>query len=434
MLRRAVSMLAVLLLAACATAPSPHEAVAPVSVGIVAINDFHGQLEPPRATVAAPDGKGGTVAVPAGGAAWLGAAVKRVRADYRHSIVVAAGDLIGASPLASSLFLDEPAVGVMDRIGLALAAVGNHEFDRGRDELLRIQNGGCAKYTARQPCALEPYRGAAFRYLAASTTNARGRTLFPATALRSFGEGRRRVRVGFIGLTTRATPRLVTPSGITGLSFGDEAEAINREVPRLKARGADAVVVLIHEGGRTADPQDPGGCNALSGDILPIVARLDPRIDAVVSGHTHWAYVCELPRGNGAAPLLLTSAGHYGRLVTDLRLDIDPRSHRVVARRGFNVVVQSPGISNARGAVAELGAVPPVRSRSGHRRLCRALRRGREGSGRAPGGQPRRSGGARGGGSRAVRSATSSPTPSSPPAPGQGPRSPSPTPSASAPR
>ena len=326
-------------ISACASTPGVPTANSPVTVGIVAINDFHGTLEPPKQAVAVPDGKGGTVAVPVGGAAWLASAIDSVRANYRNHLTVSAGDLIGASQIASSLYLDEPAIGVANRIGLDFNAVGNHEFDAGQAELLRKQRGGCTQFTARQPCRLEKFGGARFRFLAASTRGGNGATLFPATGIRSFGTGRGKVSVGLIGLTLRDTPNLVSPSGVKGLTFADEAGTINALVPRLKAQGADAVVVLIHQGGRTIDHADPSGCAGLSGAILPILDRIDARVDVVISGHTHEAYACEYAVKDAGRPLLLTSAGAAGGLITDIALDIDPRSHRVVARRAHNVVV-----------------------------------------------------------------------------------------------
>lgn len=355
-LTRLTLMLAVALpLGACATAR--HE-VAPVTVGIAAINDFHGSLEPPRQSVPVPDGAGQMVAVPAGGAAWLASALDSVRARYPHHLTVSAGDLIGASQIASSLYLDEPAIGVANRIGLDFNAVGNHEFDSGRAELLRKQDGGCAQHTARQPCQLERFSGARFRFLAASTHTGDGGTLFPGTALRTFGKGARKVAVGLIGLTLKDTPNLVSPDGIRGLRFADEAETVNAAVPRLKAQGADAIVVLIHQGGRTTEGTDPGGCEALTGDIRPILDRLDPRVDVVISGHTHAAYVCDYGAINPARPFLLTSAGLYGELVTDVTLRIDPAAHRVADKRARNVVVQSQPYVSARGPVGNSEAVP----------------------------------------------------------------------------
>ena len=343
-------------LAACATIP--RQAAVPVEVGIIAINDFHGALEPPRQAVGVPDGQGGTVLVPAGGAAWLASAVDGIRAKYPHSLTVAAGDLIGASPLISSLYLDEPAIGALNRIGLDLAAGGNHEFDRGRDEILRIQNGGCARHTKRQPCAVEPYAGAKFGYLAASTLTESGQPLFPATALRSYGEGRRKVTVGLIGLTLKGTAQIVSPDGIAGLTFADEAETINALVPGLKAQGADAVVVLIHQGGVQAEPSGPNDCVGFSGEIRPILDRLDERVDLVVSGHTHRAYVCDYATLNPAKPFLLTSAGDKGRLVTDIRLAIDPIANRVVAKSAANLIVQSQPFRGGTGEIANSELFP----------------------------------------------------------------------------
>lgn len=365
MIQRILSTLsATLLLSACAAPMASRQAAGPVTVGIVAINDFHGALEPPKQSVFMPDGKGDYVAVPAGGAAWLASAIDSVRARYRHSATVSAGDMISASQIASSIYLDEPTIGVMNRIGVDFNAVGNHEFDRGRDELLRMQNGGCAQYTARKPCQLEAFKGASFRYLAASTTKEDGTTLFPATGLKSFGKGKRKVTVGFIGLTLQGTPELVSPEGIKGLTFGDEAQAINAALPGLKAAGADAVVVLIHQGGRTAEAPDPFACNELQGSITGIIDRLDPGVDVVVSGHTHWAYVCDYAAINPARPVLLTSAGVYGELVTDITLEIDPATRRVVGKRARNVVVQSQPYVASRGPVSNNAIVPTFAPRA----------------------------------------------------------------------
>lgn len=353
-------------LAACAGQGTVRSAApaAPVTVGIVALNDFHGALEAPKTAVLVADPQGGTRPVPAGGAAFLASAVDSLRAQYAHHVTVAAGDLTGASQIASSLFLDEPAIGVLNRIGLDFNAVGNHEFDQGTDELLRKQNGGCAQHTARKPCQIEPFAGAKFRYLAASTFKADGSTLFPATALRSFGKGRRAVRVGFIGLTLKGTPDLVSPEGIRGLTFGDEATAINAAVPRLRQAGADAVVVMIHQGGYTSGTPDPGGCENLTGAILPILGQLGPGVDVVVSGHTHWSYVCDYGKIDPARPILLTSAGVSGQLVTDIALDIDPGAGKVVARRARNVIVQSDPYVSPRGPVTEATDRPRFAARA----------------------------------------------------------------------
>ncbi|OYW47285.1 MAG: bifunctional metallophosphatase/5'-nucleotidase [Sphingomonadales bacterium 32-68-7] len=349
-----------LALGACATIPSaplvPIDS-SPVEVGIAAINDFHGALEPPRASVTVPDGAGGTITVPAGGAAWLASAVEQIRAQYPHDLTVGAGDLTGASQLASSIYLDEPTVGVLNRIGLDMTAVGNHEFDRGTKELSRLQYGGCEKNTQREPCALERFAGANYRYLAANVRGENGQTLFPGSVLRSFGEGARAVTVGLVGLTLEDTKNLVSPHGTDGFTFEDEASTINAEVAQLKSQGADAVVVLIHQGIRT-DPQLPESCESTSGDLAPILAQLDPRVDVVISGHTHWAYVCEWPSKDPAKRFLLTSAGVFGKLVTDIRLAIDPASGAVVSRAARQVVVQSEPYQGSQGLVGLTDTLP----------------------------------------------------------------------------
>ncbi len=176
-----------------------------------------------------------------------------VRAEYENSATVAAGDLISASQIASSIYLDEPAIGVLNRIGLEFSAVGNHEFDSGTEELLRKQAGGCAKYTSREPCQVEQFTGAAFQYLAASTRRADGSTIFPAFGLKHFGRGAYEVTVGFIGLTLKDTPSLVSPDGVAGLSFRRRGRHDQRcGAASSSTEGADAIVVLIHRGGKTA--------------------------------------------------------------------------------------------------------------------------------------------------------------------------------------
>jgi 5'-nucleotidase len=208
-------------------------------VQILAINDFHGNLEPPGLTYVGEKG-----VVPTGGVAYLATALREVRT--KRSVTVAAGDLIGASPIDSALFLDEPTVTALSDAGLELASVGNHEFDRGSAELKRMQDGGCEKHVAtREPCKLEPFAGASFHYLAANVVAADGRTLFPGSAIKDVGG----VRVGFIGMTLKETGTLVSPAGVAGLRFADEAATANALVPYLKEQGAKAIVLLIHQGG-----------------------------------------------------------------------------------------------------------------------------------------------------------------------------------------
>ena len=339
------------LLAACATTPQqtaqPSPPARSVEVQILAINDFHGNLEPPKLTVPAPDG-----AVPAGGAAYLATALKQRRTA--NSVTVAAGDLIGASPITSALFLDEPTIKALSLAGLQLAAVGNHEFDKGAGELKRMQQGGCAKFSKREPCAVEPFAGAGFQYLAANVIDSGGQSLFPGTAIKNVGG----VRIGFIGMTLKETATLVTPSGVAGLTFADEAATANSLVPGLKAAGANTIVLLIHQGASDTGRYDDPACPGLSGDILPVMAKLDPAIQLVVSGHTHNAYICRVEMPGGGSRLL-TSAGRYGTLITDIRLTFDRPGGSLTSDKGEFVIVQGEAINSAR-LTAQLMPSHPV--------------------------------------------------------------------------
>lgn len=347
--------------AACAapTPPPPVTPIAPptiasVEVQILAFNDFHGNLEPPMQTVASKDSTGALVRVPAGGAAYMAGALKQLRQGRPYSITVSAGDLTGGSPFTSSLFLDEPSILAMNQLGLELNAVGNHEFDRGAEELVRLQRGGCAKFTSREPCAVDrPFPGAKFQYLAANVATRDGSTLFPGTAIKRFGP----ITIGFIGMTLKETATLVTPSGVAGLTFADEAATANALVPQLKSQGADTIVALIHQGAFTKGDWNDPTCPGLSGDVLPILDKLDPSIELVVSGHTHWAYHCELPMANGRTRLL-TSAGRYSTMLTDIRLDFDPRSKVLMSKRAALTVVQGEPFQNSRGAAPLSNAFP----------------------------------------------------------------------------
>ena len=324
----------------------------PIEVQILAFNDFHGNIESPKLTVPLPDSKGRDVQVPAGGVAYLAGALEKLRQGHRYTTTVSAGDLIGASPLASAYFLDEPTIHAMNALHLELNAVGNHEFDRGSSELLRMQRGGCAQYSRRKPCALEPFDGARFRFLAANVLQQDGTTLFPATAIRRFGP----IKIGFIGMTLKETGTLVTPSGVAGLHFADEAATANALVPKLRAQGANTIVLLIHQGGYLT-PYYDRSCKGLNGAILPILDKLDPAIGLVVSGHTHNAYICDIAEKGGGSRLL-TSAGKYGTLLTDIRLHFSRRSHKLVGRTAAFHIVQGEAFATASGTLPLTKAAP----------------------------------------------------------------------------
>jgi 5'-nucleotidase len=311
-------------------ASSADAQTAPVDVRILAINDFHGNLRPPPGgiRIADPDDKAKKVAVAAGGAEHMATLVRELRAGARNSIFVAAGDLIGASPFLSAMFHDEPSIEALSMMGLEVASVGNHEFDEGKDELLRMQNGGCHPIDKCQ--GPHPFPGAKFHYLAASTFDRNtGKTIFPAYEIREF-DG---IPVAFIGLTLKGTPDIVSPAGVAGLEFRDEADTVNALVPELRARGVEAIAVLIHEGGFPTG--DYNECPGISGPIVDIVKKFDSAVDVVISGHTHQAYVCEI---DGR---LVTSGDKYGTIVTAIDLKLDPATHDVISARADNVIVRA---------------------------------------------------------------------------------------------
>ncbi|MGY2909243.1 5'-nucleotidase [Bradyrhizobium sp. URHC0002] len=302
----------------------------PVDLRILAINDFHGYLRPPPGgiTITDPEDKTKKITVAAGGAEHMATLVGQLREGRKNTIFVAAGDLIGASPFLSAMFHDEPTVEALSMMGLNISSVGNHEFDEGKDELLRMQNGGC--HPVDQCQGPHPFAGAKFRYLAASTfVKDTRKTVFPAYEIREF-DG---IPVAFIGLTLKGTPGLVSPVGIADLEFRDEARTVNALVPELKARGVEAIVVLIHEGGLPTG--DYNECPGVSGPIVDIVKKFDHAVDVVVTGHTHRAYVCEI---DGR---LVTSGDKYGTLVTAIDLKLDPVTRDVVSARADNSIVRS---------------------------------------------------------------------------------------------
>lgn len=325
MIKLCSSLAAALLLVAAAPAVAD-----PVDVTLLAINDFHGNLRPAPGGIVIrdPADSAKTITVPAGGAEHMATLIKQLRAGKQNTAFVAAGDLIGASPFLSALFHDEPTIESLSLMGLEIASVGNHEFDEGRDELLRMQNGGCHPTDGCK--GPHPFKGASFRYLAASTVDsATGKTILPPYAIKTF-DG---IPVAFIGLTLKSTPNLIAPSSAAGLQFRDEAETVNALVPELKTKGVEAIVVLIHEGGFPTG--DYNECPGISGPIVDIVKKFDRAVDVVISGHTHRAYTCEI---DGR---LVTSGDKYGTLVTAIDLKLDRTTRDVISATANNVIVRS---------------------------------------------------------------------------------------------
>jgi 5'-nucleotidase len=305
-----------------------------VDVQLLSFNDIHGHLEPPsgssgRVTHTNPDGT--TRTIDAGGVEYLATHLREARKGERYSVTAAAGDLIGATPLLSGLFHDEPIIEALNKLKLDVSSVGNHEFDEGQAELERIQDGGCHP-TAGCFDPARKFRGADFPYLTANVTFEKsGRPLLDPY----FVWEKNGVRIGFIGVTLEGTPDIVNANGIKGLKFGDEAEAINKYARILERKGVKSIVALLHEGGAPASTSynyncdSPGPGDGISGPIVDIAKRITPQVDALVTGHTHQAYACTIPDPAGK-PRTVTSAASFGRLYTDTTLTYDRRTKDIV--------------------------------------------------------------------------------------------------------
>lgn len=309
-------------------------------IKIIGFNDFHGTLRSP----------GNLFSTPVGGIDYFAGYVDAIRAkNPTGTVIISAGDLIGASPLVSALFHDEGTVEAMNRLGagygLDFDAVGNHEFDEGKGELKRMQEGGCHPTDHDHTCMGDvvgtpnPFEGAKFNFLAANVIDVAGqKTLFPSYQIKIING----TRVAFIGLVLKGTPTIVTPSGVEGLEFQDEADATNALIRQIRNKGAEVIVVSIHQGGgQVASPSSVAGynaCTGFTGDIVDVVKRLDPAIDLVISGHTHNVYNCQLPTRNGKL-VPVTSALAFGRVVTEVDITVDRKSRDAVAVTPWNTIV-----------------------------------------------------------------------------------------------
>jgi 5'-nucleotidase len=364
-------------LATAAADTRVNAAAAPFTIKIVGLNDYHGTLESPS-VFGANTGIPVAQRPPVGGAEYLAAYVARMKAANPNTVVVGAGDFIGASPLVSALFFDEPAVETLNKIGLEFNAVGNHEFDKGKDELRRLQNGGC-KFTNGQPdpnscrgfgsAAPGSFDGAKFKWLSANVVETgTGRALLAPYGVKTFNG----VRVAFIGMTLKGTPNIVTPTGVAGLTFKDEADTVNALVPKLRALGVEAIVVLLHQGGFGGGNSDINGCvgDLAGSDLAAIVSRLNNAVDLVISGHTHAAYNCSANTvDNGSTPrptglpnsvgrkIPVTSASAFGRVLTEVDVTIDPATRDITAVSPVNRLVNR----NDADATAWVAANPEVK-------------------------------------------------------------------------
>ncbi|MEV7403636.1 5'-nucleotidase C-terminal domain-containing protein [Streptomyces sp. NPDC091267] len=326
----------------------PHTPARTVDVQLLSFNDLHGNLEPPAGsagTVSETQADGTVKAVPAGGVEYLASSLRTARKGHPYSITAAGGDMVGASPLLSGLFHDEPTIEALNKIDLDVTSVGNHEFDEGATELARLQNGGCHPVEGCYEQG-KKFKGADFPYLAANVTDEKtGKPILkPYTVWKKNG-----VKVGFIGVTLEGTPNIVTANGVKGLKFHDEIETVNKYAKELDRQGVKSIVALIHEGGAPAstsynyDCDSPGAGDGISGPITDIAKGISPKVDALVTGHTHQAYVCTVPDPAGN-PRLVTSASSFGKLYTDTTLTYDRRTNDIV-----RTAVKAPTASKRHG-------------------------------------------------------------------------------------
>ncbi|MEH6435207.1 bifunctional metallophosphatase/5'-nucleotidase [Massilia sp. DD77] len=339
-----------LLLAGCASTASQG----PVTIKLVAMNDFHGNLEPSRYVPTGADGAR-EKAIRAGGLEAVAAALQAWRKEDKDLLFVSAGDLVGGSPAMSSLWADEPTIEAMNMLDLRVSAVGNHEFDAGRKELLRQQHGGCDSPRPAKACQWSPsWGGAKFTYLAANVIDsATGKPFIPGFRI----EEVKGVKVGLVGVVLQGADSVVMASGIAGLKFGDEAEAINKAIPAMRAQGADVIVALVHEGGITRDAPLQPGCTGLEGAIVGIVKKLDPAIKLVISGHSHQGYLCQVEGRT------VTQAATAGHLLTRISMKVDPRTDTVSELQAENVVM-TPGLYPADPRMVAFVAAAKERSRA----------------------------------------------------------------------
>jgi 5'-nucleotidase len=327
------------------------------SLRLIAVNDFHGHLEPGSNTLMLPDpdNPGQLLRVQTGGAAWLAGLIGQLRREVPDSVVFASGDTIGAAPMISTLFRHESTIAVMNRIGLDFAIVGNHEFDAGQDELRRIAMGGCGANSANgavTSCEAGPYAGANFPFLAANVEGPDGQTIFRPLLIKEY-DG---VRVGFIGVVTRTAPEIVSPAGIKGLKFLDEAGTLNRYAAELKRHGVNTIVAVVHEGGRVATDWNDTSCKGREGEIFKIADKLSAGIDLVFSAHTHQGYNCiiDTPAQKGLHVIQATS---YGRAVAVIDVEFDAAGR---IDRSKTVSRNVPVVSQAQGNIAAVPSDPAI--------------------------------------------------------------------------
>ncbi|MCY4743604.1 bifunctional metallophosphatase/5'-nucleotidase [Pelomonas sp. UHG3] len=372
-LRLSAVVIAGLLLAGCAAQPPART----TELTLLSINDFHGNIQPAKPTPLMPrlpdPATGEVKAQPAGGVAHLATAMAQLKAKNPDAVIVAGGDLIGASPQISNLLRDEPTLAALGQLGISASALGNHELDAGLPELLRQARGECAP----AGCLWPGYKGPGFPFLGANVLDAAtGKPLLPTHVMRQAGT----LKVAIAGVATKDTPQVIVAKAIQGLRFADEADTLNALVPQLKAEGAQVLVAVMHEGGvqgRDGAANDPTyACPTLTGRVHDIAKRLDPAYAIIIGGHTHQAYTCKI---NGR---LVVQAGSYGGWITESKLTLDASGHVLAASAVNHPVLQSVYAPNP--ALADLVARAAALTEAARMKPVATLSRGAVRSSKPP--------------------------------------------------
>lgn len=314
-------------LSGCAQLPP----VEPIEINLLALNDFHGYLQPSPFSYTDPNNADVVITRQLGGVAALGGMLNEMRADDPHLLFVGVGDLIGGAPPISAMWADEPSIEAMNLLGMDVSVVDNHELDEGKAEFLRQIQGGCESPRSEKACQLRAeFGGAQFPYIAANLFDSDSGTLLVKPYVIKTVRG---VKLAFVGAQVEDLSLLVSASSLAGIAVTDEADAINAFIPELKQQGVDIVVAVVHQGGNTVDAFDQPDCTTLEGEIVDIAERLDPAVDLLLSAHTHQAYLCKV------GDLPVTQGGSYGRMVSQITLVFDPQQQTVVDVSARNILV-----------------------------------------------------------------------------------------------
>ncbi|NVO67171.1 bifunctional metallophosphatase/5'-nucleotidase [Methanofollis tationis] len=300
---------------------------APVHVQVLAVNDFHGQVSAGQKLDCEAAGSAPVLA------SYLEAAL--VDDGAAATLIALPGDVVGASPPESGLLLDEPTMLFFNALAedspggpyTMIATFGNHEFDKGTEELMRKIEGGNGATNITH--LVDPYPGSNMTFVSSNVLwEANGTPLVDPCVILDAGG----VRIAFIGADTVETPTIQKQANLEGVVFEDEATSINRYVPEIQQAGVHAIVVLLHEGGEQEAYDGPtGDGGTVTGRVTEIVAALDPDVDVVLSAHTH-AFTNAYLENAGKNPVLVTQAYSYSRAFADVDLFIDPVSGDIVEK------------------------------------------------------------------------------------------------------